>query len=168
MERKQAPVVLQFVGYSDSGKTTMLERLIPLLREAGKRIGVIKHDGHDFEIDQEGKDTWRYRQAGAEIVAIQSATKTAWIQQRAVPLEQLVERMAEAGAELILVEGFKREGFPKLVFLRRPEDCVLLEQVSQIIAVVCWESALDEVKEQAYPRFSIDDAAGVARFILQR
>ncbi|WP_235827858.1 molybdopterin-guanine dinucleotide biosynthesis protein B [Brevibacillus migulae] len=158
--------VIQFVGYSNSGKTTMLASVIPLLRATGLRIGVIKHDGHDFEMDHEGKDTWKYREAGADIVAIQSAAKTAWIEQQSVPLDQLVKRMAGAGTQLVLVEGFKREHFPKLVFLRRPEDRELLRQVSDVIAIVTWEAA--GRIEDRYTRFSIDDAAEIADFLIQQ
>jgi molybdopterin-guanine dinucleotide biosynthesis protein B len=157
--------VIQFVGYSNSGKTTMLASVLSLLRERGLHIGVIKHDGHDFEIDQPGKDTWKYREAGAQIVAIQSERKTAWIEQQPVPLKTLVQRMTAAGAQLVLVEGFKREHYPKLVFLRCPEDQELLAQVSRIAAVVTWETA--QLAESSVPKFSIDDSVGVARYILQ-
>ncbi|HZG17624.1 MAG TPA: molybdopterin-guanine dinucleotide biosynthesis protein B [Candidatus Bathyarchaeia archaeon] len=158
--------VIQFVGYSNSGKTTMLASVIPLLRANGLRIGVIKHDGHDFEMDHEGKDTWKYREAGADIVAIQSAAKTAWIEQQSIPLDKLVKRMEEAGAQLVMVEGFKREHFPKLVFLRRPEDQELLGQVTDVIATVTWEAA--GRTDDRYRQFSIDDAAGIADFLIQQ
>lgn len=94
---KQQPYVLQLVGYSNSGKTTLLTKLIPLFEQSGLRVGVVKHDGgHDFEVDQPGKDTWRYREAGATLVAITSATKTAIVDQRPTPLPELVERLTQA------------------------------------------------------------------------
>ncbi|MCK9905359.1 molybdopterin-guanine dinucleotide biosynthesis protein B, partial [Frankia sp. Cpl3] len=113
---QKAPPVVQLVGYSNSGKTTLLTEIIKRLEANQIRVGVIKHDGaHDFELHQPGKDTWRFREAGASLVAIQSANRTAFLEERAVPLSQLAQRMADAGAEFILVEGFKREHFPKLV-----------------------------------------------------
>lgn len=154
--------VWQLVGYSNSGKTTLLTRLIPLLEQAGVRVGVIKHDGgHDFEWDQPGKDTWRYREAGASLVAITSKTKTAIIEQRPSSLTSLVERMTQAGAELVLVEGFKREDFPKLVLVRKPEDQELLSIVSNVRGIVSWEC----VEDTKWPQFDVNDVEAIAQFI---
>lgn len=163
---KKKPVVIQFVGYSNSGKTTLLTRLIPLLERTGIRVGVVKHDGgHDFEWDQEGKDTWKYREAGASLVAISSQTKTAMLEQRPLELAELIARMAAAGADLVLVEGFKREGYPKLVLLREPGDEELLSQVTHVLAVVSWEDC-------AHPDLPVyrlqRDEDELARFILDR
>ncbi|WP_035300814.1 molybdopterin-guanine dinucleotide biosynthesis protein B [Brevibacillus thermoruber] len=156
------PMVLQVVGYSDSGKTTLLTRLIPLLEQTGLRVGVIKHDGgHDFEWDRPGKDTWRYREAGASLVAIASRTKTAMLELNPVPLPVLVERMADAGADLVLVEGFKREDYEKLVVLREPAHRELLEAVTRPVAVASWEP----FEHPALPVYAIDDAAGIAAFV---
>ncbi|MEJ8545603.1 molybdopterin-guanine dinucleotide biosynthesis protein B [Brevibacillus borstelensis] len=157
------PVVLQIAGYSDSGKTTLLTKLIPVIEESGIRVGVIKHDGgHDFEWDQPGKDTWKYREAGASLVAIASRTKTAMVEQRPLPLSELVERMAAAGAELVLVEGFKRENYPKMVILRRPEDQELLSFLSGVVAVISWDAFV----HHEVPVFSVNDHDRVARFVL--
>jgi molybdopterin-guanine dinucleotide biosynthesis adapter protein len=159
------PMVMQLVGYSNSGKTTLLTKLIPLLEQAGLRVGVIKHDGgHDFEIDQAGKDTWRYREAGATLVAITSQTKTAIIEQRPLPLPSLVERMGAAGADLVLVEGFKREDYPKLLLIRKPEDQELVTTLTKVMGIVCWQ---DE-RYAELPHFSIDDAGAIAHFLLER
>lgn len=158
------PFVLQLVGYSNCGKTTLLTKLIPWFERRGLRVGVVKHDGgHDFEWDQPEKDTWRYREAGASLVAITSRTKTAIVEQRPTRLPELIERLAQAGADLILVEGFKREGYPKLVLLRQPEDQELLHTVSKIQAVIAWEP----VKENEWPQFSVHDADAIAEFVEQ-
>ena len=66
------PVIISIVGKSDSGKTALLERLIPEIRKRGYNIGVIKHNVHGFELDHEGKDSWRYKQAGAQAVSLSS------------------------------------------------------------------------------------------------
>ncbi|MFY0543629.1 molybdopterin-guanine dinucleotide biosynthesis protein B [Brevibacillus sp. H7] len=156
------PRVVQFVGYSNSGKTTLLAKLIPGLEREGIRVGVIKHDGgHDFEWDQPGKDTYRFREAGASIVAIQSATKTAMVEQRPVPLQQLVKRMGEAGADLVLVEGFKREGYPKLVMLRDPSDAELLDTLSDVVAVISREQFVHPV----LPVFLADQVEEIVQFL---
>jgi len=156
------PYVLQLVGYANSGKTTLLTKLIPLFEQSGLRVGVVKHDGgHDFEWDQPGKDTWRYREAGASLVAITSQTKTAIVEQSPTPLPQLVERLAQAGAQLILVEGFKRESYPKLVVLRNPQDLELLHSLTGIIGTATWEP----IARDEWPRFSVDDAEAIALFV---
>lgn len=165
-EQSNLPLVMQLVGYSNSGKTTLLTKLIPLLEQKGLRVGVIKHDGgHDFEIDQPGKDTWRYREAGASLVAITSQTRTAMIEQRPLPLADLIERMGQAGADLVLVEGFKREGYPKLVLVREEKDRELVSQLAHVVGVVCWQP---EQRCGELPHFSIDDANSVASFLYQR
>lgn len=156
------PTVLQLVGYSGSGKTTLLAKLIPLLERSGLRVGVVKHDGgHDFEWDQPGKDTWRYREAGASLVAITSQTKTAFLEQKPLPLPVLVERMGQAGADLVLVEGFKREPYPKLLLVRDQNHLELLDAVSRVEAVVSWE----KVEARGLPVFHVDDVEGIARFV---
>lgn len=158
----ERPTVLQLVGYSNSGKTTLLTKMILLLEQQGLRVGVIKHDGgHDFEWDTPGKDTWRYREAGASLVAITSQTKTAMIEQRPVSLSVLVERMAQAGADLVLVEGFKKEAYPKLVLLREPEHMELLDVVTNVVAVVGW----GEVDLVGLPFFHVDDVRGIVKFV---
>ncbi|MFS0557729.1 molybdopterin-guanine dinucleotide biosynthesis protein B [Brevibacillus sp. 179-C9.3 HS] len=159
------PCVLQIVGYSNSGKTTLLTKLIPILEQAGIRVGVIKHDGgHDFEWDQPGKDTWRYREAGASLVAITSKTKTAIVEQKPQELSVLIQRLADAGAQLILVEGFKREGYPKLVLLRRPEDEELMSIVSHLVGIVSWT----DCRQPELPFFDINDVENIARFVMER
>lgn len=159
---QKKPLVMQVVGYANTGKTTLLAKLIPLLEQEGMRVGVIKHDGgHDFEIDQPGKDTWRYREAGASLVAITSQTKTAWIEQRPVPLAALIDRMGQAGVELVLVEGFKREDYPKLLLIREVEHRELLPELTNVAGIVHWQ---DEVYADL-PHFFIDDASGLAAFI---
>lgn len=156
------PCVLQIVGYSNSGKTTLLTKLIPILEKAGIRVGVIKHDGgHDFEWDQPGKDTWRYREAGASLVAITSKTKTAIVEQKPQELSVLVQRLVDAGAHLVLVEGFKREGYPKLALLRRPEDEELLSIVTNLVGIVGWS----DNRQPGLPFFDINDIDNIANFV---
>ncbi|MCD8374435.1 MAG: molybdopterin-guanine dinucleotide biosynthesis protein B, partial [Oscillospiraceae bacterium] len=73
-----------FVAYSNTGKTTYIERLIAELKSRGVRVGALKHDAHEFEIDKPGKDSWRFARAGADVVAVASATKAAVMDYRAV------------------------------------------------------------------------------------
>jgi molybdopterin-guanine dinucleotide biosynthesis protein B len=161
---RDTPFVFQIVGYSNAGKTTLLSRLIPRLEQSGLRVGVVKHDGgHDFEWDHPDKDTFRFREAGAFIVAIQSSTKTAMLENRPVPLKQLVKRMGEAGADLVLVEGFKREGYPKLAMLRDESDEELLETLTGVVAVVSRKPYVHPV----LPVFFADQIEEILQFLLQ-
>lgn len=155
--------VFQIVGYSNRGKTTLLTQLISRLAARNIRVGVIKHDGaHDFQIDQPGKDTWQYREAGASLTAIQSASRTAFMEERQVPLAQLVERMAAAGAQFILVEGFKREHYPKLVLIKEEQDPELIDSLSEVAAIASWSP----FAHASIPAFSIDDYDGITEFLL--
>ncbi len=114
--------LIGFCGWSGSGKTTLLTRLIPLLTARGLRVSTIKHTHHDFEIDKPGKDSWAHRQAGAREVLLASNKRLALIQERdgeAEPgLPELLGRLAPA--DLVLVEGFRREACPRIE-VHRPE-----------------------------------------------
>ena len=97
--------IYAITAWSGAGKTTFIENLIPELRKLGLRSAVIKHDAHDFEIDKEGKDTFRFTQAGAEVVAIASKTHAAIMENRFLSLEKILERINDV--DVILIEGFK-------------------------------------------------------------
>lgn len=111
--------IICFVGASNSGKTTVLERLIPELNRRGYVIGAIKHDAHSFEMDREGKDTWRHREAGARTIAISSPAQVASIRRvnSEMALEEVVGRYFWQ-EDLIVAEGFKRLRFPKIEVFR--------------------------------------------------
>jgi molybdenum cofactor biosynthesis protein MoaC/molybdopterin-guanine dinucleotide biosynthesis protein MobB len=118
---RRLPPAVSFVGRSGAGKTTLIERLLPLISARGYRVATIKHDAHDFEIDHPGKDSWRHAQAGARSVALASARKLALVRhlERELAPEELRELVAE-GADLVLVEGYRQAPWPK-VEVYRPE-----------------------------------------------
>lgn len=98
-------------GPSNSGKTTLIELLIPRLRAKGIRVGTVKHAHHGFDLDQPGKDSWRHVQAGAEATAVVSPERAAWIMR--TPDECSVDEATSPMAgrvDLVLVEGFKQDG----------------------------------------------------------
>ena len=97
---------IAFAAYSGTGKTTLIEKIIRCLKEKGVRLAVIKHDAHDFDIDHEGKDTWRFTQAGADMTIIGSSVKTAIIDQREHSVQEIISRIS--GVDLILVEGYTK------------------------------------------------------------
>ncbi|MCR5173611.1 MAG: molybdopterin-guanine dinucleotide biosynthesis protein B, partial [Oscillospiraceae bacterium] len=85
--------VFQFVALSGTGKTTFLEKLVAELKSRGLRVGVYKHDGHEFEIDRPGKDSWRFTRAGADVTLLSSAGKAVIMENRPVPPEELADRI---------------------------------------------------------------------------
>ena len=115
--------VLGFAAFSGTGKTTLLEQLIPLLKKNNLRVALIKHSHHNFDIDKPGKDSYRLREAGATPVMLVSKYRRAIITEFetvAPPrLDDQLRSLDQANLDLILVEGFKAESFPKIE-LHRP------------------------------------------------
>jgi molybdopterin-guanine dinucleotide biosynthesis protein B len=122
MQHAQVPL-LGFAAFSGTGKTTLLAQIIPLLKQHGLRIGLIKHSHHDFQIDQPGKDSFRLREAGASPVMLISSHRRAIITEispeREPQLDEELQLFDQSEVDLILVEGFKTELFPKIE-LHRP------------------------------------------------
>lgn len=110
--------ILGFSAFSGTGKTTLLIQLIPLLKLHGLRIGLIKHSHHEFQIDQPGKDSFRLREAGATTVMLSSSHRRAIISEilptREPSLDNELKLLDQSQLDLILVEGFKTEQFPKI------------------------------------------------------
>lgn len=108
--------ILGFAGYSGSGKTTLLEKIIPLLKQRGLRISVIKHTHHDFDIDHPGKDSFRHREAGAHEVMIASGHRWALMHELRRESEPSLEELCAllSPCDMVLVEGYKFSGIPKL------------------------------------------------------
>jgi molybdopterin-guanine dinucleotide biosynthesis protein MobB len=129
--------IVSIVGTSNSGKTTLLEKLIPELKSRGYRVALVKHDVHGFEMDHEGKDSWRLKRAGADAVIISSPWKIALVQEvdRDSSLEQLRNRF-QLDVDVILAEGFKRGAHPKIeVFRQGHRDELLCAGDDNLLAV---------------------------------
>ena len=123
--------IVSFVAYSGTGKTTFLERLIPKLKARGLKIAIVKHDGHRFEIDHEGKDSDRFTKAGADVTGLISSEKAVLIENRQTDPEEFLKKID--GVDLILTEGFKQGPWPKIMLHRKgtrkpmpllPEECL--------------------------------------------
>jgi molybdopterin-guanine dinucleotide biosynthesis protein B len=112
--------ILCFVGRSNSGKTTLIERLIPELVKAGYKVATVKHAGHGFDLDTEGKDSWRHKRAGASTVMVLSKGSLAMFSDvnDDIKLSELRDRFLDQSLDLIIAEGWKSEGFPKIVVVR--------------------------------------------------
>lgn len=112
--------IVSIVGWTNSGKTTFITKLIPVLKSRGYRIATIKHNAHKFEIDKQGKDSWRHRQAGAETVILSSKEKIAVIKEikEEVAVEELVSRYIDQEIDIVIVEGYKTGSVPKIEVFR--------------------------------------------------
>jgi molybdopterin-guanine dinucleotide biosynthesis protein B len=146
--------VIQIVGYKNAGKTTLIERLVRKWTAEGLKVGTVKHDAHRFDVDREGTDTWRHRQAGAFMTAIASAERTALIMEAPVRLDEILRRME--GLDVVLVEGFKQEAYPKVAIIRSEEDVSLPTQLTQLVAIVSWLPAL-EAELPVFPVGAFDE-----------
>ena len=159
--------ILCFVGRSNSGKTTLIERLIPALVQQGYRLATIKHAGHGFNLDTEGKDSWRHKRAGADTVIVTTKGSLAMFTDvdEEVKVEELRERYVSTGTDLIIAEGWKSEGYSKIVVVR---DHVGEVEVSPegLLALVS-NKPLDRVPA-GVPVLDPDDIAGLAALIAKR
>jgi molybdopterin-guanine dinucleotide biosynthesis adapter protein len=158
--------IVSIVGKSDAGKTTLLEKIVKILTSRGYRIATIKHDAHSFEIDHEGKDSWRHKQAGAALTIISSATKVAVVADtdHDYSLEELRQRFV-LDADLILSEGYKREEHPKIeVFRLDHHPHMLCDRDDNLVAVAGDPPSPPE----GVPVFDLNDPVLLCDFIEER
>ena len=155
--------IICFVGKSNSGKTTFIERVIPELVRAGYKVATVKHAGHGFDLDTEGKDSWRHKQAGASSVVVLSKGSMAMFADVSdqMKVEDVRDRFLDGSYDLIIAEGWKNEGYPKIVIIR--------EQVGEIpispeglLAVVS-----DKPVDLNVPVFDLNDVPAVASLIMK-
>lgn len=121
MSNLLSPSIIGFAANSGTGKTTLISQLIPILNERGLKVGLIKHSHHDFDIDQPGKDSYRLREAGASPVVLVSKHRRAVISELATVEPTLAEQLhcfPAGSVDLVIVEGFKHENFPKIELYR--------------------------------------------------
>jgi len=157
--------VIGIAGFSGSGKTTLVEKVVPLLVRQGLRVSLVKHAHHEFDVDQPGKDSYRHRHAGCSEVLVSSSRRWALMHElRDAPEPALQESLKRLSpCDLVLVEGFKSEPIPKIEVHRKAGNTPLLyPDDANIVAV-----ATDEALDTALPQIALDDAQGVASFIVQ-
>ncbi|WP_144787653.1 molybdopterin-guanine dinucleotide biosynthesis protein B [Lysinibacillus fusiformis] len=142
MALEQHRKIIQIVGYQNSGKTTLMEQLIKQATKEGLRVGTIKHHGHGgAPIENSSKDSSRHEQAGARVSAVEGeGTLRLSIHQHSWQLAEILAIYATLSMDIILIEGYKREHYPKVVLLRTAQDRVLLQQMSNILCVIYWPS----------------------------
>ncbi len=156
--------VMTLIGKSGSGKTTLMEGLIPELSRRGYRIATVKHHSHSgFEVDQEGKDSWRHARAGSVHVIIAAPDKIASYRSlnQEMNLDEIVKEVQEA--DLILVEGYKQAGYPSIEVMRSEVSKQLIGTPEQRLAVAADFSFPVEVAW-----FDLSDIVGISDLIEQR
>lgn len=153
--------ILAFAAYSGTGKTTLIEKLVQSLKARGLRIAVIKHDGHRFEIDHEGKDSWRFSEAGADVSIISSSEKTAIVEKRELSFAQVAAKVNDV--DLILVEGYKNEPLTQIGICRKASGKGFTAPTDRYIAVVTDV----ELENTNVPRFGFDEIQELTEFVMK-
>jgi molybdopterin-guanine dinucleotide biosynthesis protein MobB len=159
--------IVSIVAKSGTGKTTLLEKMIAEMKRRGYKVGAIKHDAHRFDIDREGKDSWRLTQAGADTMLITSPEKLALVKCYPEAEEpSLTESVASycQDVDIVLTEGFKRSAMPKIEVHRKERSKRLLcrdEGYDETLIAVASDSDLNV----DVPLFDINDARGLCNLI---
>ena len=151
--------VYSFIAKSGTGKTTLIEKLIPELKSRGLRVAVMKHDAHEFDVDKPGKDSWRMTHAGADVTVIASATHSAVMENRPVPADELLKSIRDV--DVILTEGYQQGPWKKIGVHRAASGNVLPVISDSYIAV-----AADGDVDVPAPHIGLDDVKSLADFIV--
>jgi molybdopterin-guanine dinucleotide biosynthesis protein B len=167
MDRHVIPPAFGITGWKNSGKTTLTARLIAEFTKRGYVVSAVKHAHESFDIDQPGRDSYRLREAGAQRVVLSSPKRWALMHElRDEPEMPLDQILAEAGdSDLILIEGYKREPFPKIEIRRDGGTSrqPLAKSSPQIVAIA---SDRPSEEDDGLPTFHLDDVSGMADFIV--
>jgi len=157
--------IIGLAGWSGSGKTTLITKLVPCLTRRGLRVSTLKHAHHGFDLDQPGKDSFMHREAGAVEVIVSSARRFAILHElrdeEEWSLPALVQKMSPV--DLVLVEGYKRDPFPKLEIHRAANGKPLIQPSDPHIVAIAADVALADPR---VPVISLDDVEGIADLIM--
>ena len=153
--------IFSVVGSSNSGKTTLIEKLIPEFRKRGYRVGTIKHASHGFDMDREGKDSWRHLQAGADTVMVSSPNQAALVTRNTSGKLADLVRYLKDDVDVIITEGCKKERMPKIeVFRQETGGTPVCLNDPTLIAI-----ATDHPIPASVPVFGLDDVEGIVTLI---
>ncbi len=157
--------IVSIVGRSNTGKTTLIEKLIGELIRRGYRVATIKHNIHGFDIDHEGKDSWRHKKAGASLTVIASPHQVAVVEdvKRDYELAELRDKYIR-DVDIILSEGFKKNPHPKIEVVRAElKHEPLSTKEDNLIAVMS-----DQPVDRGVPCLDINDVGGLVNLIEKR
>jgi molybdopterin-guanine dinucleotide biosynthesis protein B len=157
--------VLGFAAYSGTGKTTLIEQIIPRLKNEGIRLAVIKHDAHGLKFDKEGKDSWRFSNAGADYTIVNGPEQSAIFVQRSLSLEETISMINDA--DLILIEGYKTGEHDKIGISRMETGKGFPDDPRHFKALVTDDASyLERTDADLPPVFALDDVEGITNWIL--
>ncbi len=157
--------VVSFVAASsNSGKTTLIEKVVRILKARGLRVAVIKHASAGFDLDKPGKDSWRFEQAGADSVVLVGPERMAILRKLDREPEAADLLQAAPDADIVIYEGFKRSALNKIEVFRTgvSGDRPLCSEDPSYLAL-----ASDRPFPVSIPRFDLNDAEGIAGFIVK-
>ena len=170
--------VIGFAGYSGSGKTTLVEAVVALMKQRGLTVSVIKHAHHHFDVDREGKDSWRHRKAGAYEVLLASDQRMALMREYAQPTEVSVHDMLaqlDRSVDWVLIEGFKHGDMPKVEVWRKQLDRLekgksiepLFPNDAKVLAVAT-DAAQDLPQTPRQPVLDLNQPQAVLQWLLDQ
>ena len=161
--------ILGFAAWSGTGKTTLLRRLLPILAGRGIRVGMIKHAHHDFDVDTPGKDSYELRMAGAAQMLISSRRRWALMverpSEREPPLDEVLLELDQELLDLILVEGFKHERYPKIELHRPSFGRPLLYPADDTIVAIATDSPPDA--PVSLPVLDLNSPDEIASYVIE-
>lgn len=154
--------IIPVVGYSNSGKTTLIVKLVKELKSRGFRVATIKHHHKPISLDIPGKDTWKYSEAGADVIVLASPGSINIIENTPEDfnLDNIASRIT--GVDLIIAEGFKSESRPKIEVFRSGVHEKLITPIEQLLAVA------SDINHAGVPTFALDDAAGLVNYLQEK
>jgi molybdopterin-guanine dinucleotide biosynthesis protein B len=161
--------VVGFSGYSGAGKTTLVEQLIPRLKRAGLRVSVVKHAHHAFDVDREGKDSWRHRKAGAYEVVVASDVRMAKIREYEVQADPSVHALIAELSECdwVLVEGYKSSELPKIEVWRAGGDRPVRYAEDRTVHAIATDSPALLPLPTSLPVLDLNDPDAVTAHLLR-
>ncbi len=169
MLKNQQRPLLGFAAFSGTGKTTLLSKVLPILKSQGIRVGVLKHAHHTFDIDHPGKDSYTLRHAGASQMLIASSKRWALMTEtpdnnQAPDLNEMLLQLDQSQLDLILIEGFKGEAFPKIELHRKSLGKPLLHSSDRDIIAIATDEKI--ITENNIPQLDINNESQIIDFIL--
>lgn len=156
--------IVSFIGKSNSGKATLLEKVVRELKLRGYRVAVIKHSHHEFDIDQSGKDSWRLAQAGSNVVVISSPNKMAFIERLDIELTLAeIKTLIQGKADVVLAEGYKNGNTAKILVLGTEQAQEQLGHDEKTLAVIS-----SHFSSQGVAQFDYDDVTNITNLLIDR
>jgi molybdopterin-guanine dinucleotide biosynthesis adapter protein len=162
--------IIQVVGYKNSGKTTFIQKLITALINDNQQYGVLKHHGHGGlpVIQDEGTDTWRYRNSGASVTAVEGGGMfqfTSNLIDKMQP-DKLISFFRLLPLNGLIIEGFKQANYPKIVLVRSKMDLAILDKINNIKVIIYWHLELKQASQSQSVQFVIDDEESYIPYIV--